>query len=93
MSSSQPLFPTRHRKRVSGIFISSWSQERYGYRRTTQVCLVFITSFIFVVVFAPSVQVLFVGEVCFVSHCFFGAVTYSAIDAVWLPLGSVLGGM
>jgi len=55
--------------------------------------LVFITSFIFVVVFAPSVQVLFVGEVCFVSHCFFGAVTYSAIDAVWLPLGSVLGGM
>ncbi|WVQ69635.1 uncharacterized protein L199_007855 [Kwoniella botswanensis] len=45
-----------------GIFACSWAQDRYGYRRTIQVALVALTGFIFIVFFAPNVQVLFVGQ-------------------------------
>ncbi|WOO78242.1 Maltose permease MAL61 [Vanrija pseudolonga] len=47
---------------IIGIFIASWAQDRFGYRRTLQVSLVLITGFIFIVFFAPTVEVLFVGE-------------------------------
>jgi SP family general alpha glucoside:H+ symporter-like MFS transporter len=37
-------------------------QQQYGYRRTMQLNLILITGFIFIVFFANSIQVLFVGE-------------------------------
>jgi SP family general alpha glucoside:H+ symporter-like MFS transporter len=45
-----------------GIFISSWAQDRWGYRGTLQIALVFLTGFIFIVFFASDVKVLFAGE-------------------------------
>ncbi|ORX34802.1 alpha-glucoside:hydrogen symporter [Kockovaella imperatae] len=46
-----------------GIFVASWFQDRYGYRRTIQACLLSLIGFIFVVFFAPNIKVLFVGEI------------------------------
>ena len=46
---------------IIGIFVSSWFQDRYGYKRTIQIFLVFLTGTIFVVFYAPNVEVLFVG--------------------------------
>lgn len=37
-------------------------QDRWGYKRTLQIGLILLTSFIFIVFFAPNVQTLFVGE-------------------------------
>lgn len=48
---------------IIGIFISSWFQDRYGYRRTIQIFLIFLSGTIFVVFYAPRVEVLFVGLV------------------------------
>ncbi|TXT07411.1 hypothetical protein VHUM_03131 [Vanrija humicola] len=45
-----------------GIFIASYTQDRWGYRRTIQVNLVLMAAFIFIVFFSPSIEVLFVGE-------------------------------
>ncbi|OCF30890.1 MFS transporter, SP family, general alpha glucoside:H+ symporter [Kwoniella heveanensis CBS 569] len=45
-----------------GIFISSWFQDKYGYKRTIQIGLVLLTGFIFIVFYAPSVQVMFIGQ-------------------------------
>ncbi|WOO80240.1 Maltose permease MAL31 [Vanrija pseudolonga] len=45
-----------------GIFIASYAQDRWGYRRTIQVNLVLMAGFIFIVFFSPSIEVLFVGE-------------------------------
>lgn len=47
---------------VRGILIAGWAQDRFGYRRTLQVCLVWIAAAIFIVFFAPNIYVLFVGE-------------------------------
>lgn len=47
---------------IIGIFISSYAQDRWGYRRTLQIALVFLTGVIFIIFFAPTVEVLFVGE-------------------------------
>ncbi|RSH80714.1 hypothetical protein EHS25_007049 [Saitozyma podzolica] len=47
---------------IIGIFVFSWMQQQYGYRRTMQLNLILITGFIFIVFFANSIQVLFVGE-------------------------------
>lgn len=55
---------TRH----SGIFACSWAQDRWGYRRTIQAALIALTGFIFIVFFAPNIEVLFVGQV---SLCIF----------------------
>lgn len=41
---------------IIGIFISSWAQDRWGYRRTLQIALVFLTGVIFVIFFAVNVQ-------------------------------------
>ncbi|ORX36696.1 alpha-glucoside:hydrogen symporter [Kockovaella imperatae] len=47
---------------IIGIFVASWFQDRYGYRHTIQISLVLMAAFVFIVFFAPNVQVLFVGE-------------------------------
>lgn len=54
--------PIRSADTRSGIFVFSWMQQQYGYRRTMQLNLILITGFIFIVFFANSIQVLFVGE-------------------------------
>ncbi|WVQ89303.1 hypothetical protein IAS59_003059 [Cryptococcus gattii] len=45
-----------------GIFISSWFQDKYGYRKTIQIGLILLIGFIFIVFYAPSVQIMFVGQ-------------------------------
>ncbi|KAL1408644.1 hypothetical protein Q8F55_005457 [Vanrija albida] len=45
-----------------GIFIASWAQDRWGYKRTIQVALIALTGFIFINFFAVNVQMLFIGE-------------------------------
>lgn len=45
-----------------GILISSYFQDRFGYRRTIQVNLALLTGFIFIVFFATSIEMLFIGE-------------------------------
>lgn len=47
----------------SGIFASSWLQDKYGYRRTIQIGLILLTGFIFIVFYAPNVVVMFIGQV------------------------------
>ncbi|TXT06159.1 hypothetical protein VHUM_03632 [Vanrija humicola] len=44
-----------------GIFIASYCQDRWGYRRTIQCGLVAMTAFIFVVFFAPTIEIFFLG--------------------------------
>lgn len=39
-----------------GIFLSSWAQDRWGYRRTIQIALVFLTGTIFLTFFAVNVE-------------------------------------
>lgn len=46
----------------SGIFLSSWCQDRYGYRRTLQAALIALCGFIFIVFFAVNVEMLFIGQ-------------------------------
>jgi len=46
----------------SGIILASYAQDRWGYRRTLQIGLVALTGFIFIVFFAPTIEVLFVGQ-------------------------------
>ena len=47
---------------LSGIILASYAQDRWGYRRTLQIGLVALTGFIFIVFFAPTIEVLFVGQ-------------------------------
>ncbi|BEJ13792.1 hypothetical protein CspHIS471_0309660 [Cutaneotrichosporon sp. HIS471] len=47
---------------IIGIFIASWAQDRWGYRRTLQIALVFLTGAIFIIFFSVNVQMLFIGE-------------------------------
>ena len=46
----------------SGIFLASYSQDRWGYRRTLQIGLIALTGFIFIVFFSNSIEMLFVGQ-------------------------------
>ncbi|KAL1408552.1 hypothetical protein Q8F55_005365 [Vanrija albida] len=63
---------------VLGILITSYCQDRWGYRRTLQACLVLVTAFIFIVFFAPSVEVFFIGE--FLRGFAWGAFSTSAVS-------------
>ena len=45
-----------------GIFLAGYAQDRWGYRRTLQIGLVALTGFIFIVFFATSIEMLFVGQ-------------------------------
>lgn len=62
----------------SGIFLAGYAQDRWGYRRTLQVALVFLTGCIFIVFFAPSIEVLFAGE--FLCGLPWGAFSSSAVS-------------
>ncbi|OHE97510.1 sugar porter family MFS transporter [Colletotrichum orchidophilum] len=48
---------------IFGLMIAGWTADRYGYRVTTIGFLVLMIAFIFVLFFAPNVQVLVLGEV------------------------------
>ena len=48
---------------ILGLFVNGVVSERYGYRKTVLVSLAAVTAFIFILFFAPSVEVLQVGEV------------------------------
>lgn len=48
---------------VFGLVIAGWTADRYGYRVTTMGFLVLMIAFIFVLFFAPNVQILVLGEV------------------------------
>ncbi|UNI19673.1 hypothetical protein JDV02_005845 [Purpureocillium takamizusanense] len=48
---------------IIGLIIAGWTADRYGYKKTTVGFLVAMIAFVFVLFFAPNVQVLIVGEV------------------------------
>ncbi|KAJ1326869.1 MFS transporter SP family general alpha glucoside:H+ symporter [Microdochium nivale] len=48
---------------ILGLIIAGWTADRYGNRMTVIIFLIFMILFIFVLFFAPNVQVLVVGEV------------------------------
>lgn len=48
---------------IIGLIIAGWTADRYGYKNTTLGFLVMMMAFIFVLFFAPNVQVLVVGEI------------------------------
>lgn len=48
---------------ILGVFINGYLTERFGHRRVIMVSLVFMSAFIFIVFFAPSVQALVVGQI------------------------------
>lgn len=48
---------------ILGLILAGWTADRYGYKVTTIASLVLMILFIFVLFFAPNVQVLVLGEV------------------------------
>lgn len=48
---------------ILGLFLNGFISERIGYRRTLLCSLAVLTGFIFILFFAPSVEVLQVGEI------------------------------
>lgn len=48
---------------VIGIAINGWASARFGYRKVMLVSLFFMNAFIFITFFAPTVEVLCVGQV------------------------------
>jgi SP family general alpha glucoside:H+ symporter-like MFS transporter len=48
---------------IVGLIIAGWTADRYGYKMTTIGFLVLMIACIFVLFFAPNVQVLVAGEV------------------------------
>ncbi|KAK0634246.1 general substrate transporter [Bombardia bombarda] len=48
---------------IIGLIIAGWTADRYGYKPTTMGALVFLMGCIFVLFFAPNVQVLVLGSV------------------------------
>lgn len=48
---------------IFGLIIAGWTADRYGYKVTTAGALVLMICFIFVLFFAPNLQVLVVGEI------------------------------
>jgi MFS transporter, SP family, general alpha glucoside:H+ symporter len=61
---------------IFGLIIAGWTSDRYGYKVTTIGSLILMIAFIFVLFFAPNVQILVLGEVLcgksrpFPSHAF-----------------------
>ncbi|RSH78715.1 uncharacterized protein EHS24_001613 [Apiotrichum porosum] len=69
-----------------GIFIAAWCQDRWGCQRTIQLGLIGITAFVFVVFFAPSVQVLFLGEfLCGMPWGAFSSASFVLISEATIP--------
>lgn len=48
---------------IFGLLLAGWAADRYGYKKTTAGFLVMMIAFIFVLFFAPNIQVLVVGEI------------------------------
>lgn len=48
---------------IMGLFLGGLSSDRFGYRKTMMVSLSAITCFIFILFFAPTIEVLLVGEI------------------------------
>ncbi|TLD19585.1 hypothetical protein PspLS_09582 [Pyricularia sp. CBS 133598] len=48
---------------ILGLILAGWASDRWGYRVTTMLGLVLMIAFIFVLFFAPNVEVLVLGEV------------------------------
>lgn len=48
---------------IIGLILAGWTADRFGYKMTTMLNLGLMILFIFVLFFAPNVQVLVVGEV------------------------------
>ncbi|KAF6816665.1 MFS maltose permease [Colletotrichum sojae] len=48
---------------VLGLILAGWTADRYGYRITTIGFLIMMIVFIFVLFFAPNIQILVLGEV------------------------------
>lgn len=48
---------------IIGLFIAGSVSDRIGYRKTTMGALAMITGFIFIVFFAPNIEVLLVGHI------------------------------
>ncbi|OBA22270.1 sugar transporter [Metschnikowia bicuspidata var. bicuspidata NRRL YB-4993] len=48
---------------IIGLFLAGIVSDRIGYRKTLMGSLAMVTGFIFIVFFAPNVQVLLVGEI------------------------------
>ncbi|KAI1487629.1 general substrate transporter [Biscogniauxia mediterranea] len=48
---------------ILGLILAGWVSDRYGYKMTTVMSLILMILFVFVLFFAPNVQVLAVGEV------------------------------
>jgi SP family general alpha glucoside:H+ symporter-like MFS transporter len=48
---------------ILGLAICGLISERLGYRRTMLMALTLITGLIFILFFAPNIQVLLVGEI------------------------------
>lgn len=47
---------------IIGGFFNGWASSRFGYRRTLQAALVFMTGFIFISFFAVRIEMLLVGQ-------------------------------
>ncbi|KAH6660875.1 general substrate transporter [Truncatella angustata] len=48
---------------IFGLIFAGWAADRWGYKYTTMGSLLLIIAFVFVLFFAPNVQVLVVGEI------------------------------
>ncbi|CUM57867.1 unnamed protein product [Debaryomyces tyrocola] len=48
---------------ILGVFANGYLTERFGHRRVIMVSLIFMCAFIFIPFFAPSVEVLLVGQI------------------------------
>ncbi|KAH8880785.1 sugar transporter [Thozetella sp. PMI_491] len=48
---------------IFGLILAGWAADRYGYKKTTIGALVAMILFIFVLFFAPRIEVLLVGEI------------------------------
>ena len=48
---------------ILGLILAGWCSDRYGYKYTTAASLVLMIAFVFVLFFAPNIEVLVVGEV------------------------------
>ncbi|OAA54712.1 Sugar/inositol transporter [Niveomyces insectorum RCEF 264] len=48
---------------IMGLFVNGWASEHFGYRRTLLATLAATACFIFILFFAPSVEVLLAGEI------------------------------
>lgn len=63
---------------IIGLILAGWTADRYGYRKTTIWSVLLTVAFVFVLFFAPSVEILVLGEVlcgglfCSPGICFWG---------------------